>query len=453
MEGAKYLPIFYPGIEMKILKYFMLVFMLVFFLNFSVFAFTVDFIPSINFRETYTDNVNLASAEEKEHENIFSISPSITFNISGKNSGGEIFYEPSYNFYKDHTNYDGWVHRANIQTWVDISRKFRFELGDSFLKTDDPAENDFSLDENIFDPTIRTGRNIYYTNRIIASLIYQLGVSDTLSLTQEYGILENEDEAIEDNSNHLSSIEFILWLVPQKWRMETSFSFEKAEFEETMYGEGSDDFNHYISSLGIFKRFTSQIDGFIEYTHEIMDYKQSSVDYNIYHPTIGCQYFTGENAIISFAVGYFIQDRKEGDDEKGFTVDTDIGKTWLIRKGSLNLTCSSGYRESYLGAENLGFSLYQEASVNASYNFTRFFSANISESFRRDDYINSAENLVDETVGFGIGIDYTLFRWMLFSADYSFTNFKSNIDERGYKENRFFIQINFVTPDAIRLVK
>ncbi len=431
---------------MGIVKYFIKAFLLVLLLNFSSFAFTADFTPSINFRETYTDNVDLVLDEEKAHENIFSIAPGFIFNLSGKSLGGEIFYEPSYNFYKNHTEYDGWTHRANIQTWIDLSRKTRFVLGDYFLKTDDPAENFYGLEEELPDPTIRTGRNIYYTNRATASLIYQLGISDSVSLTHEYGILENEDEAVEDNSDHLSSVELILWLIPQKFRMETSLSFAKAEFEEIVYGEGSDDFNHYIGSLGIYRRFTNQFDGFIEYTHEIMDYKQDSVDYNIYHPAIGFEYFTGENTTVSFAIGYFVQDRQYGDNEKGFTVDTDMGKNWLFKKGSVNLAVASGYRENYLGAENLGFSLYQEASVNASYNFTRFFSANISESFRRDDYINSAEDQVDETVGFDVGIAYNLFRWMLFSAEYSFINFESNIDLRGYKENRFFVQINFVTP-------
>ncbi len=438
---------------METLKYFVLVFVLFLLLNFDAFAFIADFTPSIGFRQTYTDNVDLVSDEEKEHERIFSISPGFVFNVSGKSLGGEIFYEPSYNFYKRHKDYEGWGHRANVQTWIDFSRKLRFELGDYFLKTDDPSGNYYSLGDEILDPTIRTGRHTYYTNSATASLIYQLGAFDSVILTHEYDILKNEDETIEDNSSHMSSVELTLWLVPQKWRMDTSFSFTKAEFEETVYGEGSDDYNHYTGSLSIYRRITNQFDGFIEYTHELMDYKQDSVDYNIYHPAIGFEYLTGENTTVSLAIGYFIQDFKEADEEKGFTFDADIGTAWLFRKWSLNLMGSSGYTENSLGSENLGFSLYQEVFMNATYNFTRFLSANITDSFRRDDYINSAEDHIDETFRSGIGIVYNVFRWMLFSAEYSFTYFKSNIDLRGYKENRFFVQINFTAPDAIRLVK
>ena len=109
--------------------------------------------------------------------------------------------------------------------------------------------------------------------------------------------------------------------------------------------------------------------------------EKDTENYNIYNPSAGVRWRISEDADFTLDVGYFVRDREESDDDAGLTVDGDLGKTWRFRRGSIGINGSSGYRESYLDAENLGFSLYYGAECEAEYSFTRHISSNAFISF------------------------------------------------------------------------
>ncbi|MCP3896124.1 MAG: outer membrane beta-barrel protein, partial [Bacteroides sp.] len=297
--------------------------------------------------EEYTDNLNLTNTD-REYEYITSISPGLVIDISGRSAGAILSYNPSYNDYSRFSEHDDWEHSASVEVWADLSRRTRLTLGDEFELTDDPVTED--------DVTVRRSRAQYYTNTASAELAHQFGIEDSLNLHFEHRIRENDDPTIADNEYYNPSVTLTYWVIPNSFGTETGISYTRGEIE------GEDDFDLYEGNIRLIKRLSRFIDVFINYDHTVMDYDGTTTDYQIYDPSAGFTYTWDENASFSLDVGHYFQDRETGEDESGVSIEVDISKTWTTRRGSIGLTGTSGYEETYFGSENLGFTKFYEVS-------------------------------------------------------------------------------------------
>jgi len=392
------------------------------------FGLQTTFTPGILFSEEYTDN-HYRTNNDKEHECITIIAPSIKAQILEKTGGAEIFYKPSYVAYDKFDDNNILRQSAIFSGWAQIVKNFRLDVSDSFLRTEEPDE-----EENII---IRRNREPYYTNSASLNLTCQFGKSDSFKLGYLHSILENEDPDIEDNERHNPSIAITYWFIPRQLGLETNVSYTRGELEM------SDDFDNWTGNLKLIKRFTRHFEGFIQYTHTYMDYQGDHKKYHIYDPSIGIDYTVDQDTHLAFSVGYFYQDREGSEDESGLSITGNLGKSWTFKQGSINLTGSSGYDETYFGAENLGFDIFYQAQYNASYSFTRHLSGDITSSYRRDKYVNLDTERKDNTAKAAIGLTLQPLQWTFIRLNYTYQLVDSTLDENDYVENKGLIGITF----------
>lgn len=440
---------------MKFKIYFCVAISAVLFTASSVFAFQATFLPRISLAEEYTDNLYL-SEDNEEDEFITTISLGFTTELLWQHGGIELSYDPARVLYHEFSENNTWRHAALFYGWANLTRNNKLEVRDDFLKTEDPLGVEA-------DPTLRTTREPYWTNTSSVRFTNQFGENDSFYLEYAYGILENEDKTLEDNTRHIPSAGLTYWFTPQ-WGSEIILSYTNAEYdrEDEFYNDPtavpSDDFGQTNGSIRLIKRFSRQLEGYLAYTHIYVDFEKTKEDYQIYNPSIGFDYSIAQDKRIALEVGYFFQDNDKRvgdiDDESGMTADAVFEKTF--QRGSVSLTGAGGYDEAFFGAENLGLSRFYEAGLEAEYNLTRRVTGDIFGSYRQDKYEDEDPVRRDKTTRGGVGLTYEYERWLSsninFSirVEYSYRNFDSNIDINDYVENRGLLTITLTRSQPYR---
>ncbi|MBW2608285.1 MAG: outer membrane beta-barrel protein, partial [Deltaproteobacteria bacterium] len=271
----------------------------------SVFAFQATFLPRISLTEEYTDNLYL-SEDNEEDEFITIISIGFTTELLWQHSGIEISYDPARVLYHEFSENDTWRHTALLYGWADLTRNNRLEFRNAFVRTEDPfGEEDVyylrSDDPAIgADPTLRTSREPYIRNTASLRFTNRFGEDDSFYLEYAYGILENEDKTLEDNTRHIPSAGLTYWFTPQ-WGSEIILSYTNAEYEreDEFVDEPSDNFEQANGSIRLIKRFTRQFEGHLAYSHVYVDFETTEEDYQIYNPSIGFDYSIAQDKRIA----------------------------------------------------------------------------------------------------------------------------------------------------------
>lgn len=449
---------------MKFKIYLVIAVVAVLFTTSSVFAFQATFLPRVSVTEEYTDNLFLSESNE-EDEYITIISLGFTTELLWQHAGIELSYDPARVLYDEFSENDTWRHTALLYGWADLTRNNRLEIRDAFVRTEDPlGEEEMnhlrSEDPAIeADPTLRTTREPYWTNTSSVRFTNRFGENDSIYLEYAYGILENEDKTLEDNTRHIPSAGLTYWFTPQ-WGSEIILSYTKAEYdrEDEFIDEPSDDFNAWDGNIRLIKRFSRQLEGHLAYTHIYVDFETTEEDYQIYNPYIGFDYSVAQDISIAADVGYFVQDNSKRagniDDRSGVTADSNITKTF--RRGSIGLLGSAGYNEAFFGAENLGLAIFYEAGLEAEYNLTRRVTGDIFGSYRQDKYEDELPVRRDKATRGGGGLSYTYERWLsssinfIIRAEYSYNKVNSSIDINDYVENRGLLTITLTRSQPYR---
>ena len=400
------------------------------------FGYQTTFAPQLIITEEYTDNIDLTN-NDQEDDYITTISTSFTISFFEREKGAEISYSPTYSFYQEHDDNNTLRHNADLLLWNQLSRNTRLEITNNFNYTEE------AITEDQF--TIRSSREPHYTNTAGINLTSQFGPEDSISFDYSYGILENEDEDIEDNENHNGAIDLVFWPIENSMGVETGFTYTKGLYDI------SDNVDYWTGRLRLLKRFSRHFDGFIQYTHLVMEYDGDTENYKLYEPSAGFNYTLTDNTFLSISGGYLTQDWEEQDDEERFNINGELNQTWLFQHGSINLSGSSGYDEELFGAENLGLDIYYQASGTATANPGRYYSIDIFGGFRKDEYLNTDDDREDETGWAGAGITAQPARWLNFRLEYNYRKVDSTINENEYIENRVFFRITLAPSSPIRL--
>ena len=408
-------------------------------------GYQATFTPRISVSEEYTDNYFLTD-DNKVYEYITTISPAFTAQILWISSGAEISYAPSYAIYDRFNENDTLRHNAQFSGWTEIAKNTRLDVSDSFLLTEEPlSEEDIAILQTEdpsaqIDTTIRRSRQTYYTNSARVNLTHQFGESNSINLGYFHGLLENEDPSIEDNERHNPFLGLTHWFVP-KWGIEMQGSYTRGEFdtEEEFEGDPSDDFDNWNGSARLIKSFTRYFEGFIRYSHTYMHYIGETENYKVYNPSTGLNYTLPDDISLSFDIGYYIREMEESDNESGLNTSGSLTKTY--RRGSINLTGSGGYEESFFGAENLGFSEFYEAGGSATYQLTRHINLNIFGSYRNNKYEDIEPEREDKITRGGLGLTIQPLTWMTFELNYTYRSVDSTLDINDYEENRGLIRV------------
>ncbi len=421
-------------------------------------AYIVSFTPRLSISGEFTDNIYLAGDEDRETDFITIISSGFTTGLEEKKAGVSFSYSPALSYYVKHDDNNTLRHDARASIWSELTKKTRLDLQDSFNRTEESSTevNDDTDDASPISEggasVVRRSRSPYNTNNASMRLAHRFGDQSSMLFSYAYQTVINDDQELAaDSRSHMPSMNLTYWSVPGNWGFEIDSSLTRG-----LYDESSADFSNIRGSIRLIKRFSRQFESFFQYNHTKMEYDGDIEEYQIYNPSIGINYVMSQNTTLNIGVGYFIQDREESEDEAGVSMDGNLGKTWRFRHGDLNITGSSGYDESFLDTENLGFSIYYGAALSAGYAFSRKLVGNISSSVRQDRYVNpEPEDLEREDLSGRIttGITWRLESWMFARAELSTQNLDSNIEGNDYMEKRASLIVTMTPSLPFRRVR
>lgn len=447
---------------MKIVRFAALMMIATLFLATPNPAAQFNFTPIMTVSEEYNDNIFLTPDNEEDD---FITTASLGFNaeLLGRTSGLELTYIPSYEWYDEFSDNDGWTHDATGRLWKDISKTTSVELRNAFLRTRDSLSDATSTrsDDPLVAPDIendrlRRNRQEYYINNTVARLDHQFGAEDNVYTSLRYGIrrevdspppTENEDEwdiwepAIGGN----------YWFT-FRWGMETDLRYSNRDFE------AEEDREEWSGRLRVNNRMTRHLSTYVQYEHTYLDYDQTvdagTDDYHIYLPTVGFNYQLDENTRVDVGVGWYFQDKDNfDDDDDGFVMNAAVDKVWPFRRGLIGATLLSGLDIDDEGSEDLGLRRYASLSTRGEYAFTPRFSGNVNVGYRWDDYPDQTVDRTDQTLFAGAGLEYQALRWMFLNLDYSFRDLSSDIDADEYTENRVILSLTLRPEQPLRLLR
>lgn len=417
----------------------------------------INFTPTLLLSEEYTDNVDL-DPENEEEDYITTAGLALTGEILGRTAGLELSYLPTYSTYENNESYDSWRHEASLYVWKEIKRNTRLELRNTYLRTNDPADETEAIDSE--DPTQgpaiesdpnRRDHEEHYTNVAEARISQQFGSDDSFYLAYRYTILREEDvpfgEPVDDNDISTPSAGLV-YNFTTRWGMEMDASYASTDYEDETESDRNE-FNGYIRFLHHFSRTLSY---FVAYSHTALNYDMDTdEDYNIYRPSIGVDITLPENAGITIDAGQYIQDFETSEDEEGFNIASSIYKRWNYRSGFIGVTGGSGYEIDDDGIEDNGLTIYYEGAVRIGYRFSPRLSSNISCSYRYDDFPNETPERVDQTIVASAGLDWQARQWLNIGLSYSYSNVISDDPLNEYTENSAILTIRMTPTSPYRL--
>ncbi len=407
-------------------------------------AYQVTFQPRVTVTEEYTDNVDLSESDE-ESDFITTIQPGFTLSAIGQTKGLSISYDPAYSWYADHAEYDTLRHSANMTGYSLLSRNARIDITDTFLYTEEPLD---SLD-TVDIPDDRTGREPYYNNTATIALSNRFGPADVVTLAYQYAVLENEDEANqeEDSQEHTPSISWE-YALSDRVINQGRVAFTRGEFDV------ADDFERYFSSLQLRWQATRNVAAGVSYEHTALFFDQvEDNNYHIDYPSLDLFYQSGADTNLSVSVGYLWIEREKEDDEEGILLSSEIAQIWPFRRGSFSINATSGYDEAFSTQDNLGLLIFYEGGAELGYEILEDILASISASYRRDIFLNTDDEREDTTTLGGVAISYNRIRYVSATVSYDYRLRDSSEEDQGYQENRISLRITFTPEQPIRLIK
>ena len=433
-----------------------------FLMNTRAFSIQYTFQPRVSASEEYTSNVFLSNDDEKD-DWITIVSAGFTAGASGRTAGLELSYDPAYAMYRDFDENDTWRHAAELSFWSDLGRSTRFEITDSFLRTEDPLEEEEILalrDGDVIqegDPTIRTSRETYYSNTAGARLTHRFGREDSVYAGFTYGLRRSNDDQEEDNDYYSPTAGLNYWFGP-KFGFQSNATYTKASFDQDsdFIGDGTDDFDNYAGMIRFIGRTGERFSVFAQHDQIYRDFDGDDNDYMVYAPSAGITYVVEEGLNLRLGAGYYYVDVDGDENEQGPFGNAQIDKTWTSERGSLTLMALTGLDQSDFGAENVGLETFAGAEGSAVYRLTRILSWDVNGSYRYSDVIGDADS-GDEDTGSNVhryraGSGFTIepLRWMAIRLSYAFNKVNSDSEEDEYDEHRGLLRITLTPSQPYR---
>jgi hypothetical protein len=443
--------------------------------------------PSLTLSEQYSTNVQF-DEEDEESAWISIISPGITLSWFGKTFSTNLTYAPGFTLY-DHDESNSTVrHRGTFSATIQPSQYVDISLRNSFERTDlafysenategetriDLIERDQEFDDPYYTNTARAGidvhptkntdfgadyrntireeREPYTLNQAGGYLENRFGDQDRIRLGYRFLHIDSRDPQTEDSRSHTPSLNLDYWFT-EHWGLENTARYERAVFPDNE----QDDFNDWFGRMRLVRAFSKHFRGSILYSHTYHDFDEDQEqDFQVYNPAVGIDWDITEMTSLTADVGYFyrdIMDEEFGDeeDEDGLTLDGGLDTEWRVKRGYLQLTGSGGYDQNYQSAENLGFSIFYQASAIGEYQLTEELGLFVEASYRWDKFLDEEPERTDEEQNYSAGLRYALTRWLSFTLQNTYRRLDSDEERREYKENRTSLSMT-IAPRPFRI--
>ena len=394
-----------------------------------------EFIPSISINETYDDNIDLDSTNEKS-DWITSISPRIALNIFSQKNNFSLNYFPSIVRYKNEDNNNTVRHTGSFRFNEELLKNLQFNLSDTYIMSEDPLETTEGV------VGIRGTRNTYQRNNWASSINYIFGPSNSFLLGYSHSWLENDDVTLDDGKIFDPYSKLLYWF-NQKHGMELSVGYTDAEFSRDDNGIPDDDYSGGRSGLRYLYKgnpHTTFSIGY-DYTYRNFTGLNNEEDYMVHEASLGFEKQISEDLSYNISAGYFVQDREYSEDGNGVIFDSSLTKK--MNRGSFSIDAKGGWDEVILEAERRGFTKYQQLGTAFTYNITRDLINYFSISYRHD---KDSINRESRTVRANYGLRWLISRYYSATIDYlRATRDDDNIDEE-YSDNRVMLGIRWSRP-------
>jgi len=414
-------------VKWKIFFFFVISFFLFPMICLAEFRFEVT--PRISVSQLYDDNIYLDNTNEKS-DYMITASPGINLMISSINNSLSLDYSPTWVWYDEYEENDTVRHGGTLEFWQNIAEHLRFNLTDTYLKSEEPFEDTAEVEG------VRTTRNTYYRNTGSASLRYQFGPEDTITFGYRHSLLENEDVTLDDGTIHNPFGSIIYWF-DVKSGLELDYEFTDANFSRDDGTIAGDDFTGHAAGMRYIYRFTSFTRGSIGYDFTTRDFDGLTEDYKVHEGSIGFEHALSPDLSLFLGGGHFTQKNERSDDETGYSYNASLAKRF--QRGSFNIGGRGGWDEAYLEAERRGFTRYWSADSRLEYMFMQGLNGYAGGSYRRD---RDSANREWKTWRGNCGLRLVFMRWFSLSLDYFYAQRDDDIDAEDYTDNRVMLTLS-----------
>lgn len=419
------------------------------------------FTPRVSVTEEYNDNIDL-DRKNKKDDWITTVSPGATLEWYGQTAGFRLDYDPAYSFYADNDEFDSWSHNARGSVWYNFSRATRLEVSNYFTYTKQPLSDDtYDSGENlVVQGNDRSrGQEKYYSDQASARLSHQFGPENTVYAQMAGGFTNYDDpgntgSGVDDNDNEdgqwfTPSVGLTYWFSTRNG-IESDFSYTRG-----LYEEDRSDFNNYDGRLRFNHRFTQQTGVYGQYRQIYRTWDDPSdttvdgteeQDYFVYAPSVGVFHQFDPTMTGSFGVGYFYQQVKDGNDQSGPFISSELNKLWDFQRWSIRLRTASGIDSQDFTGDQEGFERFALVDVITRYNFTRDLFGDLRLGVRYSDYLNSEDDEKDLRYTVDVGLGYAITRWATVRVAYAFNKLDAINSTEDYEQNRGYVTLT-LSPD------
>ncbi len=381
----------------------------------------------ISVSEEYDDNIFLAPNDE-EDDWITSVTPGLTLAVMMKETEVRLDYDLSFEWYATNNEYDDVYQSLTLSGLKDIpiAEHLTLDLDERFYIAEDPIEPGEDV------TSVRRTRDRYYRNTFRGRINHLFGEEDALYAGAHHILLENDDPDVEDSQGYGPMAGINYWFnIHHGFGLD--YAYTRGEFDV------SEDYDQNLGSIMYTYRFSPKTRTDLTYRYDSFDYKGPREDYVVHTTTVGLSRDFTDQMSGSISGGYYIQDPDESDDQDGFS--GAVSFTRRSEKSTLALAGSTGYRQQFYEAENLGFSKFYAASATLGYQLLERLSANLSGFYARDEYQETVTDREDKTWGGSAACKWLLLRWLSGSLSYQYRQRDSTNAADEYTDNRVMLTL------------
>ena len=329
----------------------------------------------LSFSEQYDDNIDLDPDNEKS-DWITTVGPGLTLAVLFEETEIALSYDFAFSYYAKYDENNEARHSLTLTglKGIPIGEHWTLDLEESFLVSEDPLE--------ISEQTTSTqrSRDRYYSNTAGARLNYLFGEEDSLSFGFLHRLYITDDPDSEDSEEFRPGADINYWF-NIRHGLSLGYEYARATFDD------SDDFDQHLGSATYTYRFSPRTQTNLYYGYNSTDFDGDEEDYVVHRGGLGYSQQVTENTSWSISGGYFYRDRDQSDDNDG--LEGAASFTTTFERGSFTLDAAGGYREQYIEAENLGFSIFYRASLTFDYQLMEKLTTTISGFYQRDEYLDT----------------------------------------------------------------
>jgi predicted porin len=387
--------------------------------------------------EEYETNINLK--KEEDHDWITLVGPGLTLTIKTGETEARLDYDLGFSYYASHHEDNSVRHSLTMSGFrgIPITEHMTLDLDESLQISEEPIETSSYVTSE------RHTRDRYYRNTSGVRVNYHFGEGSYFYTGFHHIYLANDDPEIADSQSYHPTAGIIYWFDIRNG-VSLDYAYERGKFDAP---DESEDFTQHIASITYMHRFTPRTQANLSYTYDSFDYDSFDYngireDYKVHSSSLGLSHQFTENVSGSISGGYYFQDRKRSSDKSGFIGDASLDGAFRFEKGSITLNTSTGYRQQFFEAENLGFSRYYNATAAFNYRLREKLVSTLGGLYQRDEYLETVTDRKDNLWSASVTLSYQISHWLSASLGYAYWQRDSTLDENDSRDNRFTVMLD-----------